>query len=143
MGLERKPIVLGVDYGTVRVGIAVSDALGLTAQPVGVFPAADKEGLLRQIEKVVSEREIRTVVVGLPLNMDGSEGPAAAGTREFGTMLGERLGVEVILRDERLSTVRAERTMLERDLSRKKRAQRRDTIAAQLILQSYLDSQGR
>jgi len=143
MTLERKPIVLGIDYGLVRVGLAASDPLGLTAQPVGMVPASDMEALLAQIEKVVAERDVRKVVGGLPLNMDGSAGPAVEGARAFAGVLGERLGIEVILWDERLSTVRAERAMLEGDLSRKKRAKRRDIIAAQMILQSYLDAQGR
>ena len=143
MSLERKPTLLGVDYGVVRVGLAASDPLGLTAQPVGAFPAKDPEVLLAEIARLVNERNIRKVVVGLPLNMDGSEGPSVEGARKLAGLIGERLGVEVVLWDERLSTVRAERSMLERDLTRKQRAKRIDTIAAQLILQSYLDSQPR
>ena len=143
MSLERKPVLLGVDYGLVRVGLAVSDAAGLTAQPVGVFPAANAENLLAEMQRVMSERDIRKIVVGLPLNMDGSEGPAAQSARQFAAFLSERLAVEVVLWDERLSTFQADRSMLDRDLSRKKRAQRRDAIAAQFILQSYLDAQSR
>ena len=143
MALERKPILLGIDHGQVRIGLAVSDPLGLTAQPVGVFPAADPATLFARMEELVRERDIHKAVLGLPLNMDGSEGPAAQAARAFASLITERLALEVVFWDERLTTVRAERAMLSGDLSRKKRSQRRDTIAAQLILQAWLDAQPR
>ncbi len=141
MSEERKPPILGIDYGLVRVGLAVSDPLRLTAQPVGTVKASSADDLISEIETVVTDRHVRKIVVGLPLNMNGSEGPAAESAREFAAMLTDRLNIEVVLWDERLSTVRAERVMLEADLSRKKRAKRRDTIAAQFILQNYLDAE--
>jgi len=141
MSEERKPRILGIDYGLVRVGLAVSDPLRLTAQPVGTVKASSTDDLISEIETVVTDQRVRKIVVGLPLNMNGSEGPAAEGAREFAAMLTDRLNIEVVLWDERLSTVRAERVMLEADLSRKKRAKRRDTIAAQFILQNYLDAE--
>ena len=143
MSDEIKSRLLGIDYGLVRVGVAISDPLGMTAQPVTTLKASSTDQLITQIGGIVSERVIRKIVVGLPINMDGSEGPAAQGAREFADMLEARLDVEVVLWDERLSTVRAERAMLEGNLSRAKRARRRDVIAAQFILQSYLDAQGR
>ena len=141
MSEERKPRILGIDYGLVRVGLAVSDPLRLTAQPVGTVKASSTDNLISEIETVVTDKRVQKIVVGLPLNMNGSEGPAAEGAREFASMLIDRLNIEVVLWDERLSTVRAERVMLEADLSRKKRAKRRDTIAAQFILQNYLDAE--
>lgn len=141
MSEERKPRILGIDYGLVRVGLAVSDPLRLTAQPVGTVKASSTDNLISEIETVVTDKRVQKIVVGLPLNMNGSEGPAAEGAREFASMLIDRLNIEVVLWDERLSTVRAERVMLEADLSRKKRAKHRDTIAAQFILQNYLDAE--
>ena len=141
MSEEQKPPILGIDYGLIRVGLAVSDPLRLTAQAVGTVKPSNTDELISLIENTVKERKVRKIVVGLPLNMNGSEGPAAEGVREFAALLTDRLNIEVVLWDERLSTVRAERVMLEADLSRKKRAKRRDTIAAQFILQNYLDAQ--
>ena len=141
MSDDIHPPVLGIDYGLVRVGIAISDPLRLTAQPVTTIKASTTDALITAIEEIVVRRGVCRVVVGLPLNMDGSEGTACEAVREFAGLLGGRLGLEVVLQDERLSTVRAERVMLEADVSRARRARARDVIAAQLILQSYLDAQ--
>ena len=141
MSDDIRPPVLGIDYGLARVGVAVSDPLRLTAQPVTTVKASTTDALIAAIEEIVVTRGVCRVVVGLPLNMDGSEGTACEAVREFAGLLEARLGVEVVLQDERLSTVRAERVMLEADLSRARRARTRDVIAAQFILQSYLDAQ--
>lgn len=135
-----KPRIMGIDYGQVRVGVAVSDPLGYTAQPVDTFDARDAERLVRQIGQVCDQRAVQTIVVGLPLNMDGSEGPSAQEARRFAELLEERLGRKVELWDERLSTMRAERTMLDADLSRARRRKHRDRMAAQFILQGYLEA---
>jgi putative Holliday junction resolvase len=122
------------------VGLALSDPLGIIARPFSVVETASPETLLAELSRVICEQEVGKVVVGLPLRMDGSEGDAAKEVKEFAGMLGERIDVPVELWDERLSTVQAERAMLSADLSRADRKKRRDKIAAQVFLQSYLDA---
>ncbi|HUV38455.1 MAG TPA: Holliday junction resolvase RuvX [Planctomycetota bacterium] len=132
--------VLGIDYGRARVGLALSDGLGLTAQPLAVLRNTGVDALLDALEKVIVEREVTRLVVGLPLSLDGSEGPAAAGVRVFAAKLTGRFELPVALWDERLSTAQAERAMLDADLSRAQRKKRRDKVAAQVFLQSWLDA---
>ncbi|MDP8223456.1 MAG: Holliday junction resolvase RuvX [Candidatus Lernaella stagnicola] len=133
---------LAIDVGTVRVGLAVSDPLGLTAQPLVVIrrgkPAADLEA----IRAVVTEKEVDILVVGLPINMDGSEGPAATMARDFAKLL-EPLGLPIEFADERLSSAVAEHVLLAADMRRDKRKQVRDKVAAAVILQAWLDGRGR
>jgi putative Holliday junction resolvase len=105
-----------------------------------VLRAQPLERLIDELARVVAEREVTHVVLGLPLKMDGTEGPAAAEVRKFAEVLRERLKLPVELWDERLTTAQAERAMLDADLSRAKRKLRRDKVAAQILLQSYLDS---
>lgn len=133
--------ILGIDLGDVRVGLARSDPLGITAQPFGVLAGSDEERLLEEIERIVREESAGSVVIGLPLLMSGEDGDRAVRARGFAAKLEERLpGIGVILWDERLTTVQAERAMIAGNVRRKKRRQKVDTIAASLILQSYLDS---
>jgi len=133
---------LGIDLGDRTIGLAVSDGLGLTAQGL---PTLERHGGQRDLEAlktVCLEREIARVVVGLPRNMDGSEGPRAVKSRAFAATLRDSLGLPVFLWDERLSTAEAERVLLAADVSRKKRAAVIDMLAAQIILQGWLDSGG-
>ena len=123
-----------------RLGLAISDALGITAQPVKLVDAR-KEDPLDAIAEVVAEREVARIVVGLPRNMDASLGPQAKEAQAFAAALEERFNLPVVLWDERLSTIRAEREMLNADLTRARRKKRRDIMAAQFILQNYLDAQ--
>ena len=132
-------IVLGVDYGSKRIGLAVSDGLGLTAQGLETLERTSVEEDIAHLTGLVTERGIEEIVVGRPLNLDGSEGPAAKEAGKFADLLCERCGVPVRLWDERLSTAQAERAMLDADVSRRIRKKSRDRMAAQLILQSYLD----
>jgi putative Holliday junction resolvase len=131
---------LGLDYGTKTIGVAVSDGLGLTAQTVTTIRRTSLKADLAALKELVSEYEAERFVVGLPLNMDGSEGPRAEATRKFADTLTQALGLPVELVDERLSTVAAQRTLLEADLSRARRREVIDQMAAQFILQGWLDA---
>ncbi|QRN99662.1 Holliday junction resolvase RuvX [Archangium violaceum] len=131
---------LGLDYGTKTIGVAVSDGLGLTAQTVTTIRRTSLKADLAALGGLVREYEAERFVVGLPLNMDGSEGPRAEATRKFVDALTQTLGLPVELWDERLSTVAAQRTLLEADLSRAKRREVIDQMAAQFILQGWLDA---
>ena len=128
--------VVAIDPGTVRIGIAVSDPLGLTAQPQASI-AADEA--LVEIARLVDEVGADLVLVGLPVSLDGSEGPAAARSREFAEEVRSALEVPVELVDERFSSTIAERAMIEAGSSRAERREARDRVAAAVFLQSYLD----
>ncbi len=130
--------VLGLDIGEKRIGIAVSDALGMTAQGVETY-ARKGEGDAAYIADKARELGASIIVAGLPLNMNGSEGPAAQNVRAFMAEV-EAMGLPVIFQDERLTTVSAERMLIEADVSRKKRRQVVDKLAAVYILSAYLDT---
>ncbi|ACX63879.1 Holliday junction resolvase RuvX [Paenibacillus lautus] len=132
--------IMGLDYGDRRIGVAISDAFGWTAQGVEVIERRRDEGELDRIAALVKDNEVGEIVVGLPKNMNGTIGPRGEICMEFANTLRESLSLPVHLWDERLSTVSAERTLLEADVSRKKRKQVVDKMAASLILQNYLDS---
>ena len=134
---------MGLDVGSKTVGVAVSDALGITAQGVTTVRRAGLKADLAALEALAREREVTRAVVGLPINMDGSEGPRAKASREFARALEQALGIPVELWDERLSTVAAERALLEADVSRAKRREVIDQVAATLILQGWLDARAR
>lgn len=130
--------VMALDPGTVRIGVAVSDPVGITAQPHSSLDATSDE-LMAEIQRIVTELEVEHVVVGLPVSLDGSEGEAAASARAFAARVAEAVDVDVELHDERFSSVTAERAMLEGGASRATRRQKRDRVAAAVFLQSYLD----
>lgn len=132
--------IMALDLGDRRIGVAVSDALGWTAQGVGVVERHRDGREIGEIERIVREREVSEIVVGLPRNMDGSIGPRGEICIAFAEMLRGKLQLPVHLWDERLTTAAAERTLLEADVSRRKRRQVVDKLAATLILQHYLDS---
>ena len=133
--------VLGIDYGDRRVGLAVSDEGGLIASGLSTFQRRGDDGpLVEHIRALCEQYWVERIVVGLPINMDGSIGPRARLTTEFANRLRNALGLEVETWDERLTSEQADRLMLDADLSRKKRQRRIDRLAAQLILQSYLDA---
>ncbi len=129
---------LAIDLGDRRVGLAVSDPLGVTAQGLPTLSRRGDPIDLPALVALCAEREVSRVVVGLPRNMDGSEGPRAKLCREFARRLREALGLPVYLWDERLSTAEAERVLLIADVSRGKRRDVIDRMAAQIILQGYL-----
>ncbi|MCL6589813.1 MAG: Holliday junction resolvase RuvX [Firmicutes bacterium] len=131
---------LGLDLGERRIGIAVSDPLGVTAQGVSVY---ERKGGQRQeaefFRNLFHTYEVGEVILGLPKNMNGSEGPAAEKARSFGEWLANEFGIAVSFWDERLSTSSAQQVMLAADLSRRKRKDKIDQLAAVIILQNYLD----
>lgn len=132
--------VMGIDYGDRNIGIAVSDAFGWTAQPVKVVQKRRDDGELEEIAALTKEHEVSEIVVGLPKNMNGTVGPRGEICIAFAQTLQQKLNLPVHLWDERLTTVAAERTLIEADVSRKKRKLVVDKMAATLILQNYLDS---
>jgi putative Holliday junction resolvase len=129
--------ILGIDIGDKRIGIAVSDLLGMTAQGIETYTRIG-DGDVDYIAGKAKEMGADTVVAGLPLNMNGTEGPAVEKVRAFMDEV-KALGLRVVFQDERLTTVSAERTLLEADMSRKKRRKVIDKLAAVYILQAYLD----
>ena len=131
---------LGLDVGTKTIGVAVSDGLGFTAQGVTTVRRTNLKADFAALKVLVQVHEGERFVVGLPLNMDGSEGPRAEASRKFAQQLQSALGLPVEFWDERLSTVAATRTLLEADVSRAKRREVIDQMAAQFILQGWLDA---
>lgn len=132
--------VMGIDYGDRNIGVAVSDAFRWTAQGLTTVEKRRDGGELDRIAELAKEHEVSEIVVGLPKNMNGSVGPRGEICIEFAEQIRQKLEIPVHLWDERLTTVAAERTLLEADVSRKKRKQVIDKMAATLILQNYLDS---
>jgi len=132
--------VLALDIGEKRIGVSISDELGITAQGLDTINRTKIGEDIEKIRQIVASAGITEIVLGLPLNLDGSEGQSAQKAMDFAVILRRDLGVDVILWDERLSTVAAEKSLLEGDLSRRRRRQLRDQVAATLILQGYLDS---
>ena len=130
--------IAALDVGEVRVGVAVSDELGITAQGVGVVRRVGGRRDLEAIADVLRPYAPERLVVGLPLNMSGTEGPQAARVRAFANDVATHLGLPLEFWDERLTTVAAERTLLEADVSRRRRREVIDKVAATLILQGYL-----
>lgn len=137
--------IMGLDFGSRTTGVAVSDPLGMTAQGIETIVRKD-ENKLRQtcarIEELIKEYEIEEIVLGYPKNMNNTAGERAEKTEEFKAMLERRTGKPVILWDERLTTVAAERVLMESGVRRENRKAVVDKIAAVLILQGYLDSRG-
>lgn len=131
--------VLALDAGEKRIGVAVSDPLGIIAQGVTVIVRKDPETDLNEIKKIVEEYKADSVVIGMPVNMDGTKGKSAEKTNEFVEVLKGRLSIPVHTYDERLSTKESEKFLISADVSRKKRKQVIDKMAAQLILESYLE----
>lgn len=134
--------ILGLDMGEKRIGLAVSDPLGITAQGLEVWIRRSQQDDLNHILSIARKYEVKQIVVGLPRHMDGRPGDAAADILKFASALGEALRAEVIPWDERLTTAAAERMLIQADVSRRRRRQVVDQVAAVLILQSYLDSRG-
>jgi putative Holliday junction resolvase len=138
--------IMGLDFGSKTVGVAVSDSLFLTAQGVEIIRRKEENKLrqtLARIEELIREYEVQEIVLGLPLNMDDSEGPRALLTREFKEKLERRMALPVSLWDERLTTVEADDIMMEMGIRREDRKNYVDMIAATLILQGFLDNRGR
>ena len=135
--------IMGLDYGSKTVGVAVSDTLLITAQSLEIIRRESENKLrktLARIEELIREYQVTTLVLGLPKNMNNTEGTRVEKTVEFKAMLERRTGLEVIMWDERLTTVAADKTMMEAGIRREDRKNYVDKIAAAFILQGYLDS---
>ncbi|HSL24913.1 MAG TPA: Holliday junction resolvase RuvX [Acidimicrobiia bacterium] len=128
--------VLGLDYGSRRVGVAVSDPLRITA---GALEVVDRERAVTRVTELVDELEVTRIVLGFPRSLAGGEGPAAAAVRRFAAEIEAATGLSVTLVDERFSTVSAERSMREAGARRRTRRESLDKVAAAIILQGFLD----
>ncbi|HMP71746.1 MAG TPA: Holliday junction resolvase RuvX [Kiritimatiellia bacterium] len=133
--------ILGVDYGTHRIGIASSDPMQMFASALEVIPATPVAACLSRLEELCRRQEVERVVVGLPLNMNGTKGPAAEAAEAFAEKLRGVVAVPVVLWDERLTTKSAHDALIEAGTRREKRKDVVDKVAAQILLQHYLDAQ--
>lgn len=134
--------IMGLDVGSRTVGVAISDALGWTAQGIETIKINEDEQVfgLDRLAELIKEYNVTEIVVGYPKNMNNSIGPRGEASEHYKAMLEERFGLPVKLWDERLTTMAAERMLIDADVSRKKRKQVIDKMAAVMILQGYLDS---
>jgi RNAse H-fold protein YqgF len=135
--------IMGLDFGSKTVGVAISDALLVTAQGIEIIRRESENKLrktLARIEELIEEYEVTSIVLGLPKNMNNSIGERAEKTLEFQEMLMRRTGLSVVMWDERLTTVEANRTLIEGNVRREDRSKYVDKLAAVFILQGYLDS---
>lgn len=128
--------ILGVDFGSKRIGLAISDETGTLATPVGYVT-----GGVSDVARVATERGAGRIVVGVPKRLDGTSSPQTVKTNQFIAALAESVSVPVVGWDERLTTVQAERVLIEGDVRRRERQEKRDQLAAAILLQSYLDAQ--
>ena len=132
---------MGLDVGSKTVGVAISDALGWTAQGIETIPINEKAGQfgIKRIKKLIEEYQVSSFVVGYPKNMNNTIGPRGEASEKYAELLEKKFGLPVTLWDERLTTMAAERMLIEADVSRKKRKTVIDKTAAIMILQGYLD----
>lgn len=128
---------IGLDVGDKRIGVAVSDALGLTAQGINTI---DRKGSIEALKKIIAEYEVDSIIVGIPKMLNGTIGIQGEKVMEYVNELKKAISLPVTLWDERLSTLAAERALLEANVRRKKRKSLRDKVSAIVILQNYLDS---
>ena len=130
---------MALDYGEVRIGIAFSDLLNIIANGYETYVRRDLETDLNYLKNLCQEKQVDTIIIGLPINMDGTEGERAVATREFAEKLKEKTNLPIKFLDERLTSVSAEKLLIEADMRREKRKQVIDKISATIILQNYLD----
>ena len=131
--------ILAIDYGKKRIGLAVSDPLGFTAQGIETLPNLNKKQVLADLSKICKDFEVSEIVIGLPINMNGTPGPKAAEITEWIPVLEKELGLPVKTLDERLTSRQAGRLMIAEGLSRKRQKENSDRLAATLILQMFLE----
>ena len=132
--------ILALDHGTRRIGVAVSDETKTIAQPLEWIPAEPFAAFLERLKHLLTEKEIDLVLIGLPRNMDGSYGPAAQKAEAFAAALRAAITIPIKMRDERLTTLQANKIMIQGKVRRDKRKDKVDQMAAALLLQSYLDA---
>ena len=133
--------ILALDHGTKRIGLAVSDELGMIALPLEFVPAEPFEQFLTRLREVITEKNVEQLLVGMPRNMDGTYGPAAEKVREFIAALKAAVTLPIKTWDERLTSAQANRFLIQANVRRDKRKEKVDQTAAAILLQSYLDSQ--
>jgi putative Holliday junction resolvase len=138
--MKVKGRLLGVDYGTVRIGLAVSDPDRIIASPLATYTRQETESDARYFLELVESESIVGLVVGLPVHLSGREGQKAAEARAFGDWLAKLTGLPLVFYDERFTTVQAESALWEAGLTHKRRKDRRDRVAAQMLLQAYLNA---
>lgn len=134
---------MGVDYGDKRIGVALTDALCIISSPYEVFQNLSPEQSLQHLKDLIKQFNVDEVAMGLPLNMDGSEGERAKIHRNFGQKLSDLSGVKVVFVDERLTSAEAEEILIQSKVRREKRKELIDKISAQIILQTYLNQSKR
>jgi putative Holliday junction resolvase len=132
--------VLAIDHGTKRMGIALSDPSGIIAQPFQFIPAEPFADFLARLKEILSEKEVELIIIGMPRNMDGSYGPAAAKVQEFVAVLKENIVIPIRTWDERLTSTQANRMLIQANVRRQDRKEKVDAAAAAILLQSFLDS---
>lgn len=133
--------ILGIDHGEVRLGLAISDELGMLAHPLTTLDGREKfNAIVRKLQEIILEKNVERVVLGLPRNMNGTYGPAAEKVREFAEKLKPVLSVPIVLWDERMTTQQAQRSLHDAGRNVKNSRKVIDQVAAVIILQSYLDS---
>jgi putative holliday junction resolvase len=132
--------VAGIDYGTVRIGIALSDPERRISSPMETYVRKNGEMDAKRFKRLVEEEEVVLFVVGLPVHLDGRESPKSAEARRFGQWLWEMTGVAVEFFDERFTSLEAENMLMDADMTKKRRKKRLDMLAAQIILGAYLES---
>jgi len=133
--------ILAIDYGSTRIGLALSDPTGTLARPLPYLPAKADARLARELAELVGKEEVHLILLGLPRHMDGSVGEAAARVQAFAVLLGQTTPIRVQLIDERLSTVQASRQLQEAGRNARQQRGKIDSEAAAVLLQGYLDSQ--
>jgi putative Holliday junction resolvase len=134
--------IIGLDVGSKTIGVALSDELGWTAQGLKTLKINEEKNEFgfEELGKIIKEYQVSKAVIGLPKNMNGTIGPRGEASQRFASEVEERFSIPAVLWDERLTTMQAERVLLEADVSRKKRKKVIDKMAAMMILQSYMDS---
>ena len=138
--MSRPTRLLGVDYGQVRIGLAVTDPDRKIASPLATYPRRGRAQDAAFFRKLIDEEAVGQIILGLPVHLSGQEGQKAAETRTFGRWLEEVTGVPVVFWDERFTTVEAEGFLWSAGLTHKRRKDRRDQVAAQILLQAYLEA---
>ena len=139
--MTHRTRLLAIDPGSVRLGLALSDTERRLASPLLTYTRRDPEQDARFLKKIVEEEEIATIIVGLPIHEDGSEGAQAKLARAFGAWLQQATGVPCVFYDERFTSFEADQSLDQAGLTKKKRKARRDKVAAQILLQTYLDAE--
>lgn len=132
--------ILAIDYGERRIGLAVSDMLGITAQPAGFLTVRGRIDAIEKLKEVINEYNPGLIVFGLPRNMDGTEGERVEVVREFAQLLWDETKIEIDFFDERLTTVYADKTLTLMNVSGKKKTGKKDSLSATIILQDYMES---